>query len=151
MEQTAMQATPTTGRPANATSSAPIATAKTGATSDAAGATEQTMVSVAGLVKRYGRFTAVNGVSLSIRRGEIFGILGPNGAGKTTTLEIIEGIRTGDAGTVVVDGLDVRRQRRAVQRRIGVQLQATTLFPDLTVRETLNLFGRFYPHAIGAD
>ena len=109
------------------------------------------MVSVAGLVKRYGRFTAVNGVSLSIRRGEIFGILGPNGAGKTTTLEIIEGIRTSDAGTVVVDGLDVRRQRRAVQRRIGVQLQATTLFPDLTVRETLNLFGRFYPHAIGAD
>ncbi|HLY30712.1 MAG TPA: ABC transporter ATP-binding protein [Ktedonobacterales bacterium] len=109
------------------------------------------MVSVSGLVKRYGRFTAVSGISLAIRRGEIFGLLGPNGAGKTTTLEIIEGIRLADEGTVIVDGLNVRKQRRVVQQRIGVQLQATTLFPDLTVREIINLFGAFYPHAVSAD
>ena len=109
------------------------------------------MVSVRGLVKRYGRHTAVNGVSFAIRRGEIFGLLGPNGAGKTTTLEILEGIRAADAGEAHVDGLDVRRQRRAVQRRIGVQLQATTLFPELTVRETLALFGALYPHALAPE
>ena len=89
------------------------------------------IVDVNHLVKRYGRFTAVNDVSFAIRRGEIFGLLGPNGAGKTTTLEIIEGLRRGDGGQVTVDGLDVRRDRRAVQQRIGVQLQATTLFDGL--------------------
>jgi ABC-2 type transport system ATP-binding protein len=108
-------------------------------------------VDVRKLVKRYGRFTAVDGISFAIRRGEIFGILGPNGAGKTTTLEILEGIRTADSGEAYVDGLDVRRQRRAVQQRIGVQLQATTLFPELTLRETLRLFGSFYPRALPAD
>ena len=111
----------------------------------------QNMVSVRHLTKRYGRFTAVNDVSFEIRRGEIFGILGPNGAGKTTTLEIIEGIRTADDGEAFVDGLNVRRNRRAVQRRIGVQLQATTLFPELTVRETLRLFGAFYPRSLAPD
>ncbi len=109
------------------------------------------MVEVHDLVKRYGRTTAVNGVSLSIRRGEIFGLLGPNGAGKTTTLELIEGIRAPDVGTIRVDGLDVRRRSRAVRQRIGVQLQATTLFEELTVRETLALFGAFYPRALAPD
>ena len=108
-------------------------------------------VAVNHLVKRYGRFTAVNDVSFTIRRGEIYGLLGPNGAGKTTTLEIIEGLRRGDGGAVMVDGLDVRRDRRAVQRRIGVQLQTTTLFDELTVRETIQLFGSFYPSARSAD
>lgn len=107
-----------------------------------------TMVEVSHLVKRYGRTTAVDDVSFTIRRGEIFGLLGPNGAGKTTTLETIEGIRASDGGVIRVDGLDVRRRRRAVQRRIGVQLQATALFELLTVRETLALFGAFYPHAL---
>ncbi|MFI5272022.1 MAG: ABC transporter ATP-binding protein [Ktedonobacterales bacterium] len=105
------------------------------------------MVCVRGIVKRYGRLTAVSGVSFTVRRGEIFGLLGPNGAGKTTTLEMLEGLRTPDGGAASVDGLDVRRQRRAVQTRIGVQLQATTLFPELNVRETLALFGSFYPRA----
>jgi ABC-2 type transport system ATP-binding protein len=109
------------------------------------------IVAVNHLVKRYGRFTAVNDVSFTIRRGEIYGLLGPNGAGKTTTLEIIEGLRRGDGGAVMVDGLDVRRDRRAVQRRIGVQLQTTTLFDELTVRETIQLFGSFYPSARSAD
>ena len=109
------------------------------------------IVAVNHLVKRYGRFTAVNDVSFTIRRGEIYGLLGPNGAGKTTTLEIIEGLRRGDGGEVTVDGLDVRRDRRAVQRRIGVQLQTTTLFDELTVRETIQLFGSFYPSARSVD
>jgi len=112
---------------------------------------DQVMVSVRNLTKRYGRFTALDGVSFEIRRGEIFGLLGPNGAGKTTTLEIIEGVRTSDGGEATVDGLNVRRNRRAVQQRIGVQLQATTLFLELTVRETIQLFGAFYPHALPAD
>jgi ABC-2 type transport system ATP-binding protein len=111
----------------------------------------EALVEVNHLVKRYGRFMAVNDVSFTIRRGEIFGLLGPNGAGKTTTLEIIEGLRRADGGQVTVDGLDVRRDRRAVQRRIGVQLQATTLFDVLTVRETIHLFGAFYPSARSAD
>jgi ABC-2 type transport system ATP-binding protein len=108
-------------------------------------------VSVRDLVKRYGRVIAVNGVSFQIQRGEIYGLLGPNGAGKTTTLEILEGIRRADAGDVRIDGLDIRRKRRAVQARIGVQLQTTTLFDELSVRETLALFGSFYPRALPPD
>jgi ABC-2 type transport system ATP-binding protein len=111
----------------------------------------ENMVSVRNLTKRYGSLTAVDGISFDIRRGEIFGLLGPNGAGKTTTLEILEGIRKADSGEVFVDGLDIRRNRRAAQARIGVQLQATTLFEDLTVRETLALFGSFYPRALSPD
>jgi ABC-2 type transport system ATP-binding protein len=103
------------------------------------------------LVKRYGRLTAVDGVSFTIRRGEIFGLLGPNGAGKSTTLDILEGIRDADGGSVQIDGLDVRRNRRAIQARIGVQLQATSLFEYLKVRETLALFGSFYPKAIAPE
>lgn len=108
------------------------------------------MVSVHALVKRYGHQTAVNGLTFEVRRGEIFGLLGPNGAGKTTTLEMLEGIRVPDGGEAQIDGLDVRWRRREVQRRIGVQLQATSLFPELTVRETLRLFGSFYPRALDA-
>jgi ABC-2 type transport system ATP-binding protein len=109
------------------------------------------IVQAQGLVKRYGRLTAVDGVSFTIRRGEIFGLLGPNGAGKSTTLDILEGIRAADGGTVLIDGLDVRRNRRAIQARIGVQLQATSLFEYLQVRETIALFGSFYPKAIPPD
>jgi ABC-2 type transport system ATP-binding protein len=127
----------------------PLGTAR--AETSTTAAVSANAVAVQELVKRYGRFTAVDGISFAIRRGEIFGILGPNGAGKTTTLEILEGIRTADGGAAHVDGLDVRRQRRAVQQRIGVQLQATTLFPELTIRETLRLFGSFYPRARAAD
>src|SRR5215475_3520217 len=97
----------------------------------------ETMVDARNLVKRYHQKTAVNGVSFSVGRGEIFGVLGPNGAGKTTTLEMIEGIRSPDEGTAVIGGLDIRKNKRAVQRIIGVQLQATSLFPELTVRETI--------------
>jgi ABC-2 type transport system ATP-binding protein len=109
------------------------------------------MVDVQGLVKRYHQKTAVKGVSFSVRRGEIFGLLGPNGAGKTTTLEMIEGIRPPDEGTAIIGGLDVRKNKRAVQRVIGVQLQATSLFPELTVRETIRFFGAIYSRALDAD
>jgi ABC-2 type transport system ATP-binding protein len=108
----------------------------------------EVIVEARNLSKRYGRLVAVDGVSFTIRRGEIFGLLGPNGAGKSTTLDILEGIRAADGGTVLIDGLDVRRHRRAIQARIGVQLQSTSLFEYLQVRETLALFGSFYPKAI---
>jgi ABC-2 type transport system ATP-binding protein len=112
---------------------------------------ETPAIEIGGVVKRYGAHTAVDHVSFAVKRGEIFGLLGPNGAGKTTALEITEGLRVADEGKVTVLGFDVRRQRRAVQARIGVQLQATTLFPELTARETIALFGAFYPHAIPTD
>ena len=102
-------------------------------------------VVVRDLTKRYSGQPVVNNISLAIRRGEIFGLLGPNGAGKTTLLEMIEGLRQPESGTICVLGLDVRRRRREMQARIGVQLQATTLFPELTVGETITLFGGLFP------
>jgi ABC-2 type transport system ATP-binding protein len=106
------------------------------------------MLDVRNLVKRYHRKAVVNDVSFTVKQAEIFGVLGPNGAGKTTTLEMIEGIRTPDSGTAMLAGLDIRRQKRAVQRIIGVQLQATTLFSELTVLETLQFFASIYPRSL---
>jgi ABC-2 type transport system ATP-binding protein len=103
------------------------------------------VIVVQNLTKRYGGRAAVNNVSLTIRRGEIFGLLGPNGAGKTTMLEMMEGLRQPDSGMTQVLGMDVRRKLRKVQAHIGVQLQATSLFPELTVRETITLFGGVFP------
>ncbi len=102
------------------------------------------IIEIRGLVKRYKDFTAVNGIDLDVRAGEIFGILGPNGAGKTTTLEMIEGLRAPDAGTIRVAGLDAVAQADEVRKIIGVQLQSTALFPYLNARELLELFGHFY-------
>ncbi len=104
----------------------------------------EAVVVVEGLRKRYGPILAVDGVSFSVRRGEVWGILGPNGAGKTTTLEIIEGLRTPDEGRAWVLGLDVASQAREVKQRIGVQLQASAYFDYLTLEEVLDLLGRFY-------
>lgn len=111
----------------------------------------EVMVDVCNLVKHYQQKTVVKGVSFGVRHGEIFGVLGPNGAGKSTTLEIIEGIRAPDDGTAIIGGLDIRKQKRAVQRIIGVQLQSTTLFPELTVRETIQFFGSIYPKALDTN
>lgn len=102
------------------------------------------VVVAAGLRKRYGAVTAVDGVSFEVRRGEIFGIVGPNGAGKTTTVECIEGLRRPDGGEVRLLGLDPLAQRRAVAERVGVQLQESALPPRLRVAEALTLFGAFY-------
>ncbi|MDP2949833.1 MAG: ABC transporter ATP-binding protein [Chloroflexota bacterium] len=106
------------------------------------------VLQVDGLSKRYGEVVAVDHVSLQVEQGETFGIVGPNGAGKTTTLEIIEGLRTPDSGRISLLGVDALRQRRAAQQRIGVQLQAQALWPDLTVDETLRLFGSLFRKAV---
>jgi len=96
------------------------------------------------LIKIYGKVKAVNGVSLNIIKGEVFGILGPNGAGKTTTLEMIEGIRPIDSGTVAVAGYDVKKQTNKVRGVIGVQPQAPAFQDKTTAQEVLELFAAAY-------
>src|SRR5689334_3636556 len=96
------------------------------------------------LRKYYGKTRAVDGISLTVRRGEIFGMLGPNGAGKSTTIEMLEGLRTHDAGSVEILGLRQPRDATAIKRRIGIQLQTTALYPRLSVTEILDLFHTFY-------
>ena len=107
-----------------------------------------TAIRVEGLVKRYGSFTAVDQVSFTVNRGEIFGILGPNGAGKTTTLEVIEGLLAPTEGEVTVLGLDVLKRHNEVKARIGVQLQSSAYFDYLSLKEILSLLGSFYPKRI---
>ncbi|MFD7320142.1 ABC transporter ATP-binding protein [Streptomyces sp. NPDC059875] len=102
------------------------------------------MIEVQGLRKAYGDKVVVDGVSFAVAEGEIFGILGPNGAGKTTTVECVEGLRTPDAGTVRVGGLDPVARHADVTRILGVQLQESELQPKLTVREALELYASFY-------
>ena len=96
------------------------------------------------LTKRYGDVTAVDGLSLTVHRGECFGLLGPNGAGKTTTIEILEGLLTPDEGDVEVLGLRWGTDEDALRQRLGIQLQETRLAEKLTVEETLRLFRSFY-------
>jgi ABC-2 type transport system ATP-binding protein len=103
------------------------------------------IVEVRDLVKRYDGRAVVDGISLSIEEGEIFAILGPNGAGKTTTVEIIEGLRVADSGTVSVMGLDPQRDRAELRLRLGAQLQASRLPAKLRVGEALDLYSAFYP------
>lgn len=102
------------------------------------------MIRVRHISKRYRDTVAVDDVSLDVREGEVFGLLGPNGAGKTTTMEMVEGLRPPDTGEIVIDGLDVVRERQRVKKVIGIQLQATALFERLTVREMLRLYASFY-------
>ena len=104
-------------------------------------------ISADGVVKRYGETTAVDHASLSIPVGLVFGIVGPNSAGKTTLIECIEGIRTPDEGRIAVLGLDNIRDAQQIKQRIGVQLQKTGFFPDLTLRETLDLYASLYRRA----
>ncbi|KZE64864.1 ABC transporter [Fictibacillus phosphorivorans] len=106
--------------------------------------TQQEIIKVEGLVKRYGDFTAVDGSEFSVHNGEVFGLLGPNGAGKTTTLEMLVGLRKPDEGTAIVGGFDITKELDQVKEVIGVQLQSTTLFELLTVNEILHLYGSFY-------
>ena len=100
------------------------------------------VIQVQGLVKRFGALTAVDGVSFTVERGEIFGILGPNGAGKTTMLECIEGLQKADAGDALVLGMNSLQQPEKVKDRVGVQLQASAYFERLTLTEILKLFGK---------
>lgn len=105
---------------------------------------EEAIIRVEGLRKRFGRSTAVDGVSFEVKRGEIFGLLGPNGAGKTTTLEMLETLIEPDEGSIVVDGIDARRRPWSVRSRIGVQLQRSSFYPQLTLVELLKMFGALY-------
>jgi ABC-2 type transport system ATP-binding protein len=105
-------------------------------------------VHVTHLIKHYGALTAVNGVSLDVHAGEIFGLLGPNGAGKTTTIECILGLRVPDGGSITIDGIDAIAQPQRIKQIIGAQLQATALQDKLTPREALKFFGAFYRQAI---
>jgi ABC-2 type transport system ATP-binding protein len=101
-------------------------------------------ISVRDLRKSYGSLAAVDGISFDVQRGEFFGILGPNGAGKTTTLEMLEGLREPDGGTLSVLGLPPWPRNSALLPRIGVQLQASSFFERLTVREQIATFASLY-------
>ena len=101
-------------------------------------------IAVEDLRKSYGEYEALRGVSFEIREGEVFSLLGPNGAGKTTTIEILEGYRRRDEGSVSVLGVDPERGTREWRGRIGVVLQSSAMYETLTVRESLALFGGYY-------
>jgi ABC-2 type transport system ATP-binding protein len=101
-------------------------------------------IHAAGLHKAYGGVEALRGVDLEVQEGEVFGLLGPNGAGKTTTVEILEGYRTADEGTVEVLGCDPRSAGREFRERIGVVLQQSFMWQNLTVRETHRMFAGYY-------
>lgn len=116
-------------------------------TEEAARTGDSTAVEVRGLVKTYNGRAVVDGLTFSVRAGEVFALLGPNGAGKTTTVEILEGYRKSDAGSVHVLGLDPHRAGRQLKPRIGLMLQHNGLFPQITPREALHLFAAFYPRA----
>ncbi|ONI75266.1 multidrug ABC transporter ATP-binding protein [Actinosynnema sp. ALI-1.44] len=102
------------------------------------------IIEVNNLVKRYGDYTAVNGVSFAVEQGEIFGILGPNGAGKTTTVECIEGLRDPNGGSIRVCGLDPHRDTDELRQLLGVQLQKSELPDKLKVGEAMELYSSFY-------
>jgi ABC-2 type transport system ATP-binding protein len=104
----------------------------------------EAVVTVRGLVKRYGSREAVSGIDLEVRRGEVFAFLGPNGAGKTTTVEILEGFRQRTAGEISVLGADPATARGAWRDRVGVVLQESEPEPGLSVRECLALYAGFY-------
>jgi ABC-2 type transport system ATP-binding protein len=108
-------------------------------------------ISVRDLRKSYGTYEALRGISFEIKEGEVFGLLGPNGAGKTTTIEILEGYRTRDDGDVEVLGFDPERAGSAFRERIGVVLQQSQLWPNLTVAETHRLFAGYYEQPRNVD
>ena len=102
------------------------------------------IIEIDGLTKRYGTFTAVDGVSLSIKEGEIFGLLGPNGAGKTTTISMLSTINEPTSGTAKINGHDIVRDKTKVRASIGIVFQDQSLDDQLTGRENLDLHGRLY-------
>jgi ABC-2 type transport system ATP-binding protein len=108
-------------------------------------------ITVRGLRKAYGKSMAVDGVDLDVRDGEVFALLGPNGAGKTTTVEILEGFRRRTAGEVTVLGADPHHADAAWRTRVGVVLQSTGEFDDLTAREVVHHFANYYPRAADPD
>jgi len=108
-------------------------------------------VKIENLTKRYPQMVAVNDIAFEVQEGEIFGLLGPNGAGKTTTIEMIEGLRKPDSGTITVLGLDAIAESGRVHELIGVQLQSTTLYDKIKTREALDLFRGYYKRSVSAE
>lgn len=102
------------------------------------------IISVKNLVKNYGNFNAVKGISFDVYKGEIFGLLGPNGAGKSTTLEIIETLRTKTSGEITVCGMNLDTEAENIKKIIGVQLQSSGYYPGLSLAELVNLFAGLY-------
>ncbi len=105
---------------------------------------QEAIIRVKDLVKNYGDFKAVKGISFEVQEGEIFGFLGPNGAGKTTTLEILETLRTKTSGTVWIDGKNLDEAPQEIKKVIGVQLQAAGYYPNLNLKQLINLFAGLY-------
>ncbi len=103
-----------------------------------------TIITVKDLVKNYGQFEAVKGISFEVHEGEIFGLLGPNGAGKSTTLEIIETLRPKTSGKIVVDGIDLDQSPQEIKKIIGVQLQSSGYYPGLNLLQLIELFSGLY-------
>ena len=109
------------------------------------------IITVDGLTKAYAGTPVVDGISFTVKAGEIFGLLGPNGAGKTTTLEMLEALRPIDAGRATIDGIDVAKQPKQIKQIIGIQLQSTTFYDKLTLREQLRMFASLYGQRVDAD
>jgi len=108
-------------------------------------------VTVDDLRKSYGQIEAVRGISFEIEQGEVFGLLGPNGAGKTTTVEVLEGYRTRDGGAVSVLGADPQQAGADWRDRIGIVLQSSAMYPNLTVCEHVALFAGYFSHPRDVD
>ena len=106
------------------------------------------VVKVENLTKKYGDLIAVNDISFSIEKGEIFGLLGPNGAGKTTTVEMMEGLRKPDDGSIEICGIDAIKKPGNIKELIGAQLQSTTIYDQIRVKEVIDLFGNYYKKSI---
>lgn len=111
----------------------------------------ESIISVKNLVKNYGSFQAVRGISFDVWKGEIFGLLGQNGAGKSTTLEIIETLRQKTSGEVTVNGLSLDTQAGEIKKIIGVQLQTSGFYPNLKLFELIRLFGGLYNRKVDAE
>ena len=105
---------------------------------------QNTIISVKNLVKNYGSFNAVKGISFDVFEGEIFGLLGPNGAGKSTTLEIIETLRQKTSGEITVCGMNLDKEPENIKKLIGVQLQSSGYYPGLSLIQLIQLFGGLY-------
>ncbi len=112
--------------------------------SDVPGRANDRAIETAALTRRFDSFTAVDGVSFDVQRGEIFGFLGPNGAGKTTTIRMLLGLLAPTSGRATVLGFDIVRQTALIRQRIGYMSQRFSLYNDLTVAENLNFFGGVY-------
>jgi len=111
----------------------------------------KTIISVKDLVKNYGNFEAVKGISFDVYEGEIFGLLGPNGAGKSTTLEIMETLREKTSGEVIVDGFNLDKNPDSIKKIIGVQLQTSGFYPNLNLTELIDLFAGLYNRSVDVN